>query len=73
MCPHDDQELTETEDNAVHLSDPDTGNASPFQIGVVGIALIAILTIFFYGVNSQRTEVTAPANIAGTQQQQQHR
>jgi hypothetical protein len=44
-------------DSGVHVRDSETAAASGFQMTMVGILIVAILCVFFYGLNSQRQEV----------------
>lgn len=47
------------EDNAIHVPNPETARANGTQIGIAAVAVIAILFIFFYGVNNQRDETAS--------------
>lgn len=44
-------------DSGVHVRDSEHARASGIQIGLTFLAVIAILSIFFYGLNNQRTEI----------------
>jgi hypothetical protein len=62
----------EIEDNAIHVPNTES-TATPLQISMVALVIIAILSIFLYGVNNQRVEVAqqgapAPASSATTGQ-----
>lgn len=46
----------EIEDNAIHFQNPERAIATPTQIALVCFAIVAILSIFFYGLNNQRVE-----------------
>ena len=51
-------------DSGVHVHDSERAPATAWQIGMVAVLLIAILSVFFYGLTSQRQEVagsTAPS------------
>jgi hypothetical protein len=43
-------------DSGVHVRDTETGPASSWQITMVAVLIVAILCVFFYGLNSQRQE-----------------
>jgi hypothetical protein len=62
MTLHEPNRSEEPEviDNAVHVPDPEANRAGGTQIAIVAVAIVVILSIFFYGVNNQRTEVAAP-------------
>jgi hypothetical protein len=57
-------EVPEVIDNAVHIEDPEANKAGGTQIAIVAVAIVAILSIFFYGLNNQRTEVSGPQTAA---------
>jgi hypothetical protein len=50
-------------DSGVHIRDSERAPATPWQMFVVGLLVIALLCVFFYGLTEQRTEV------AGTPQE----
>lgn len=62
MTLHEPNRSEEPEviDNAVHVPEPEANRAGGTQIAIVAVAIVVILSIFFYGVNNQRTEVAAP-------------
>jgi hypothetical protein len=53
-------------DSGVHVRDSETAPATGLQMTLVAALIVAILCVFFYGLNSQRQEVTGP----GTASQQ---
>lgn len=44
-------------DSGIHIRDSERAPATPWQIFVAGLLVIAILCVFFYGLTEQRTEV----------------
>jgi len=44
-------------DSGIPVADPDTTPASGWQITLAAILVVAILSVFFYGVSNQRLEV----------------
>jgi hypothetical protein len=61
-------------DSGVHVRDSERGPATGAQMTLVAALVVVILSVFFYGLNSQRNETTAPATTAssGTSQQAQN-
>ena len=54
-------------DSGVHIRDSERAPASAMQIGMAAVLVIAILSVFFYGVTTQREPVagaTAPSQQA---------
>jgi hypothetical protein len=51
-------------DNAVHVPDPEDNRAGGTQIAIVAVAIVVILSIFFYGLNNQRDEAAGPQTAA---------
>jgi hypothetical protein len=47
-------------DSGVHVRDSESAPATGLQMTLVGALIVAILCVFFYGLNSQRQEVTGP-------------
>jgi hypothetical protein len=62
MTMHEPDRTDEPEviDNAVHVPDPETEKAGGTQIAIVAVAIVVILSIFFYALNNQRNEVAPP-------------
>lgn len=44
-------------DSGIHVRDGEHARASGMQIGLTFLAVIAILAVFFYGLNNQRIEI----------------
>jgi len=57
-------------DSGVHVRDSERAPATGAQTTLVAILVVAILSVFFYGLNSQRNETTGPAAPSGAQQAQ---
>ena len=53
-------------DSGVHVRDTEHARASGAQIGVTVLAVIAILSLFFWGVNNQRTEIAGSESTQAT-------
>ena len=51
-------------DSGIHVRDSETAPANGWQITMVGILIVAILCVFFYGLTSQRQEVAGPSTSA---------
>ena len=49
-----------TVDSGVYVRDTHDAPATLWQMLITGLLVIAILCVFFYGVTSQREEVTGP-------------
>jgi hypothetical protein len=66
MSVHEPNRIEQPEviDNAVHVPDPETEKAGGTQIAIVAVAIVVILSIFFYGLSNQRNEVAAPQTAA---------
>ena len=47
-------------DSGVHVRDSERAPATGAQMTLVAAVIVAILTVFFYGLNSQRNEATGP-------------
>ncbi len=57
----DDTRMEPTiEDSGVHMRDTERAPVTLWQMLVTGLLVIAILSVFFYGVTEQRNEVTGP-------------
>jgi hypothetical protein len=48
-------------DSGIHVRDSEAAPANGWQITMVGILIVAILCVFFYGLTSQRQEVAGPS------------
>lgn len=48
------------EDGGVHVHDTERTSVTLWQMVVTGLLVIAILSVFFYGVTEQRNEVSGP-------------
>lgn len=48
------------EDSGIHVRDTERAPVTLWQMLITGLLVVAILTIFFYGVTEQRQEVTGP-------------
>ena len=57
-------------DSGVHVRDSERAPASGAQMTLVAALIVAILSVFFYGLNSQRNEVTGPGEASQAQQAQ---
>jgi len=57
-------------DRGVHVRDT-VAQASLWHMFITALMVVAILTVFFYGLTEQRTEVAGVAQIAGSQPTQQ--
>jgi hypothetical protein len=44
-------------DSGIHVADPEDTPASGWQITLAAVLVVAILSVFFYGVSNQRLEV----------------
>lgn len=55
-------------DSGIHVADPEDNPASGWQITLAAILVVAILSVFFYGVTNQRLEVagSTPASQQAT-------
>lgn len=51
-----------TTDSGIHIRDSDQAPATPWQMFVAALVVIAILCVFFYGLTEQRTEVAGAPN-----------
>jgi hypothetical protein len=49
------------EDSGIHTRDTERAPMTLWQMTVTALLVVAILCVFFYGVTSQREEVTGPA------------
>ena len=50
-------------DSGIPVADPDTTPASGWQITLAAILVVAILSVFFYGVSNQRLEVAEMSDL----------
>jgi hypothetical protein len=57
-------------DSGIHIRDSEAAQASLWQVFITALVVVAILTVFFYGVTEQRNE-DGVAQIAGAQPSQQ--
>lgn len=57
-------------DSGIHVRDSERAPATGVHTTLVAALIVAILCVFFYGLNSQRNETTGPAAPAGAQQAQ---
>jgi len=57
-------------DSGVRVRDSERSPATGVQTTLVAALIVAILSVFFYGLNSQRNETTGPAAPSGAQQAQ---
>jgi hypothetical protein len=48
------------EDSGIHIRDTEHAPVTLWQMLITGLLVVAILTIFFYGLTEQREEVTGP-------------
>lgn len=48
------------EDSGIHVRDSEHAPATGWQITMVGLLIVAILCVFFYGLTNQREEVAGP-------------
>ena len=48
-------------DSGIHVPDPEHAPASGWQITLAAVLVVAILSVFFYGVTNQRLEVAGAA------------
>jgi hypothetical protein len=48
------------EDSGIHIRDTERAPVTLWQMLITGLLVVAILTIFFYGVTEQRQETTGP-------------
>ena len=58
-------------DSGVHVRDTKVAPASLWQIFITALVVVAILSVFFYGLTEQRTETAGVAQIAGSEPAQQ--
>lgn len=64
--PERDNKEPEILDSGVHVRDSERGTASTGQIALTACAIIAILALFFWGVNNQRTEIAGSESTQAT-------
>ena len=57
-------------DSGVHVRDSERAPATGAQMTLVGALIVAILFVFFYGLNSQRNEAAGPATASSASSQQ---
>ena len=68
-----DRREPEIVDSGVHVRDSERAPATGVQMTLVAALIVAILCVFFYGLNSQRNEAEGPATAsAGSSQQAQN-
>jgi cytoskeletal protein RodZ len=68
--PHRNPAEPEIIDSGVHVRDSETAPATGLQMTLVAALIVAILSVFFYGLNSQRNETTGPATASSASSQQ---